>query len=58
MVYGLPQVKDSSHVYEELCKAKQSRKTFKHDFSMRSKEKIELVHSDVCGPFKVMSNGG
>lgn len=25
---------------------------------MRSKEKMELIHSDLCEPFKVRSNGG
>lgn len=39
-------------------KVKQARKAFKHDLSMKSREKLELVHSDVCGPFVVSSNGG
>lgn len=42
---------------EECCKAQQSRKSLKHDFHMKSKQKLELVHYNVCGPFKVRYNG-
>lgn len=58
MVCGLSQVKEQSQLCEKCCKEKQARKTFKHDLSMKSREKLELVHSDVCGPFEVRSNGG
>lgn len=58
MVYGLTRVKEPSQVCEECCKAKQTRKEFKHGLPMRSKDKLELIHSNVCGQFEVMSNGG
>ena len=58
MVVGLPYVKEPNQVCEEYCKAKKARKAFKHDLPMKSKRKLELVHSDVCGPFEVKSNGG
>lgn len=58
MVCGLPQVKEPSQVCEECCKRKQTRKAFKHDLAMRSKEKLEIIHSRVCGPFEVRSDGG
>lgn len=58
MVYGLPQVKEPSQVRDEWSKTKQARKALKHDLSMKSKQSPELVHSNVCGPFKVVSNGG
>lgn len=58
MVYGLPQVNEPSQVCEEWCKAKQTRKAFRHDLSMKLREKLELVHFDVCGPFEVRSNVG
>lgn len=41
---------------EECCKAKQARKAFKHDLSIKSREKLKVVHSDVCGTFKLRSN--
>lgn len=58
IVHGLPQVKEPSQLYEKCCKAKHTRKEFKHDLPVRSKDKLEVVHFDVCEPFKVMSNGG
>lgn len=58
MVYGLFQIKNPRQVYEECCKAKQARNAFKRDLPMKSKQKLDLVHYDVCGPFKVRSNGG
>lgn len=56
VVYILAQVKEPSQVCEDFCKEKQTRKAFKHDLSIKSREKLELVHSDVFGPFKVKSN--
>lgn len=58
MVYGLPQVKEPSQVCEECFKVKHTRKTFKHELPIRLKKRLELVHSDVCGPFEVRSNEG
>lgn len=58
MVYSLPQVKEPSQVCKEWYKEKQARKAFKHDLSMKSKQNLELVHSDVCWPFEVRSNEG
>lgn len=54
MVYSLPQVKKPSQVCDECCKAKHARKSFKHDLFMKSREKLELVHSDVCESFEVI----
>lgn len=58
MVYGLTQIKEPSQMCEECCKVKQARRSFKHNLSMKSRQKMELVHCDVCGSFEVMSNGG
>lgn len=41
-----------------MLQSKVEKKAFKHDMPMKSREKLKLVHSDVCGPFKVRSNGG
>lgn len=43
---------------EECCKVKKVKKEFKHVLSTKSREKLELVHSNVCIPFEVRSNGG
>lgn len=51
-------MKEPSQVCEECCKAKQARKAFKHDLSMKLREMLKLINSGVCGPFKVTSNGG
>lgn len=58
IIYGLTQVKEPNQVCEECFKAKQARKAFKHDLSMKLREKLVLVHYDVCVPFEVRSNGG
>lgn len=58
MVYGLPQIKEPRQIYEEYCKVKQASKSFKHDLPKKSKKKLELVHSDMYGPFEVRSKGG
>lgn len=41
----LSQVNEPSHMCEECCRVNQARKTFKYDLSMKSKEKLKLVHS-------------
>lgn len=42
----------------QICvNGKQTRLPFKHTGS-RAKEKLELIHSDVCGPLEVNSLGG
>ena len=58
MVLGFPYVKEPKQICEECYKAKHARKAFKRDLPIRSRQKLELVHSDVCGPFEVKSNGG
>lgn len=58
MTYGLPQIKEQIHMCEESYRAKQVRKSFKRDLPMKAKKRLELVHFDVYGPFKVRSNEG
>lgn len=42
----------------KVCiKGKQPRAPFKHE-GTRAQKKLELIHSDVCGPLKVQSIGG
>ncbi|GAU44417.1 hypothetical protein TSUD_100640 [Trifolium subterraneum] len=58
MVHGLPQIKTPSEVCEDCCAAKQTRNSFKNELPMKSTHKLEMVYSDVCGPFEVKSIGG
>lgn len=53
VVDGLPQIKMSKHLCENCSVAKKTRKLLKHDFPMKSKQKLEIIHSYVCRPFEV-----
>ncbi|GAU50483.1 hypothetical protein TSUD_409690 [Trifolium subterraneum] len=58
MVNGLPIIK----VPEKVCKVcmigKQTRKSFKLEIPSRARNQLEVVHSDVCGPFEVATLAG
>jgi len=58
MVIGLPQIQISSQIYEECVIGKQHREPFQKGKSWRARKALELVHSDLCGPITLMSNGG
>ncbi|XP_073152810.1 uncharacterized protein [Henckelia pumila] len=58
MVMGLPQLVPSSQVCEDFVVSKQHRNQFPQGKSMRAKEVLEIVHSDICGPINPESNGG
>ena len=54
-VRGLPKLKKPDNV---MCKQCQSGKTTKSSFKSKtytSKEILELVHTDLCGPIEVQS---
>lgn len=57
MAKGVPSLK----VLDETCSyclmVKQQREAMPKYASWRAKEKLELIHSDVCGPIKPTSNG-
>lgn len=42
---------------ENCLKGKHSRNPFQHN-GTRASELLEMVHSDLCGPMKILSNGG
>lgn len=50
-------LKENLETCEVCIKGKQSQKPFQMS-SSRSTEVLQLVHSDVCGPMRVNSNGG
>ncbi|CAJ2653926.1 unnamed protein product [Trifolium pratense] len=58
MVVGLPLI----HTPEKLCEgcfvSKQPRNSFKSSVYSRSKQPLDVVHSDVCGPIEVPTLGG
>jgi len=58
MVQGLPQIKFPSEVCEMCCTRKQARSSYKAQVPFKTTRKLEVIHSDVCGPFEVKSIGG
>jgi hypothetical protein len=58
MVEGIPELKST---HEGICKGHALGKNIKKPFprrNNRSKETLDLIHSDVCGPMPVKSLGG
>lgn len=58
MVKGLPEVEVPEKVCGGCLISKQSRNSFKSHLPMRSTNVLEVVHSDVCGPFEIPTIGG
>lgn len=58
IVTSLPKITHPSKIYEESVVGKQRRNQFSKRKSWRAKDVLELVHSDLCGPIKLSSNGG
>lgn len=58
MVSELPDI----FISEDSCKtcilAKQTKRPFKAHLQMRSKERLQVVHSDVCGPVETPTLSG
>lgn len=52
MVHGLPYIKEMKGVCEGCAFGKQHRQSFPKGVSWRAKPKLELVHTDVCGPME------
>jgi hypothetical protein len=58
MVEGIPELQST---HEGICKGCALRKNIKKPFpskNNRSKEILDLIHSDVCGPMPIKSLGG
>ncbi|WJX37101.1 hypothetical protein P8452_24905 [Trifolium repens] len=58
LVSGLPKIQISNEVCEDCVQAKQHRGSFSKDVVIRTKNVLEVVYSDVCGPMQVNSIGG
>ena len=57
-VHGLPQMSIRNFHYSSCLTGKQSRKSISKVRSHESTEILELVHSDVAGPFRIQSLRG
>jgi hypothetical protein len=58
MVNGLPLVEDSQDICADCVENKQHRDPIPKTANWRASEKLECVHSDICGPINPTSNGG
>lgn len=58
LVNGLPQIKNPQVVCERCLVSKQPRSTFGSYVPSRASDLLNIIYSDVCGPFEVSSLGG
>lgn len=56
MVNGLPQFKSPSRLCKDCLVGKQHRDAFPKRSNWRASEILQLVHADICGPIKPISN--
>ncbi|KAH9697084.1 hypothetical protein KPL71_023464 [Citrus sinensis] len=52
MVKGLPYINHPDQLCEGCLLGKQFRKSFPNESNSRAQKPLELIHIDVCGPFK------
>jgi len=57
MVQGLPKIKLPNEVCDMCCTGKQARNSYNATVPFNATRKLEVIHSDVCGPFEVKSIG-
>ncbi|PNX74679.1 copia-type polyprotein, partial [Trifolium pratense] len=58
MVKGLPELKDIEDKCGDCLSGKQHRDSIPKKSTWRASTRLELVHTDICGPIKPESNGG
>ncbi|GAU31479.1 hypothetical protein TSUD_386430 [Trifolium subterraneum] len=58
MVSGLPKIQVPNEVCEDCVQSKKHRDSFNKDVKSRTKNVLEVIYSDVCGPMQVDSTGG
>ncbi|KAI5410842.1 hypothetical protein KIW84_056110 [Lathyrus oleraceus] len=56
MVCGLPQLSISIVTCVDCINGKQHRDSIPRKINWRATQKLELIHSDICGPISLMSN--
>lgn len=56
MVKGLPEIQFSAKMCEDCLVGKQKRESFSKKRKWRASHKLQLVHTDICGPITPMSN--
>lgn len=58
MVSGLPQIELPGELCSDCLESKQTRNSFNQQVPTRSRERLEVIFSDVCGPIQTDSLGG
>ncbi|KAL4378842.1 hypothetical protein GQ457_02G039300 [Hibiscus cannabinus] len=58
MVDGLPDINPPNQLCEACIKGKQHRQSFEVGKSWRARRPLEIVHTDIAGPFDIPSLGG
>jgi hypothetical protein len=58
MVKGLPNVQECEDKCTDCLVGKQQRSSIPKQANWRASMKLELIHSDICGPISPQSNGG
>ena len=58
MVDGLPEISVPENLCEACVKGKQHRQSFPVGKSWRARRPLEIVHTDIAGPFDIASLGG
>ncbi|KAL5768442.1 hypothetical protein ACOSQ2_015225 [Xanthoceras sorbifolium] len=56
MVNGLPQLKSPSRLCKDCLVGKQQRGSFPKQSTWRASQSLQLIHTDICGPIKPISN--
>ncbi|KAL4298280.1 hypothetical protein GQ457_12G029150 [Hibiscus cannabinus] len=58
MVNGLPYINPPNQLCEACIKGKQHRQSFEVGKSWRARRPLEIIHTDIAGPFDIPSLGG
>ncbi|KAL8135853.1 hypothetical protein AgCh_010456 [Apium graveolens] len=58
MVDGLPEINEPENLCEACVKGKQHRQSFPVGKSWRARMPLEIIHTDIAGPFDIPSLGG
>ncbi|WVZ03895.1 hypothetical protein V8G54_024701 [Vigna mungo] len=58
LIKGVPLINTPKKICEGCAIGKQARRKFKKSAPKRAKQPLDVVHSNICGPFEVSSLGG